>query len=681
MLIFDQLKKNDAQLRLLALLILVGLFILFAGLWWVQIAHGSKYQASLEEQSLWTVRLPAVRGKIFDRNGIALADNRPCYNVNLYLEQLSKSFRKEYDTIRPRKVVTNDLPFWKDWLGYGTVVTQKPYLKPEKSIPLERTARYRVASGIVTKVGDAMRTPLTLGFTNFTRHFDTRRVMPYMIASNLTPAQLACFKEQSSSLPAVDLEVQSQRYYPFGNTAAHVLGYVGWRNESVVDEQSYYDDRLPDFKGLIGIEGNHDKDLRGAAGQKTVVVNNLRFRQTETVVIPVESGKNVHLTLDLKIQQAAEKALQTQIGFGGKGAVVVMNVWSGDVLALVSLPSMDPNVWVRHPTREEKARWDNAEAGLQKNRATREIYQAGSIFKTIVALAALETPEARFDPKAKYHVEPNKRDPAHGAILVGKQLFRDTVHPGDYDLERALAESSNSYFIALGLRHPKIFERVVELGRRLHLGERVGLPLMQEHGGHFPTIEQVRKRDWNDGDSANICIGQGGMAVTPMQMAVMTSALANGGKVLTPRLVTRIESQELATVEPPKVFPDRQVRSELGVSRRSLEILHGAMLAETEKSGGTGFNTFNPYYQSGGKMRVCGKTGTAELDVRGPDGRLKNTTWFTSFAPHERPKYAVVVMVENGHTGGSTCAPVAREVYMALEKLGQPQPGQTASTR
>ncbi len=683
MLVFDQLKKNDTQLRLLALLIFGGLVILFAGLWWVQIVRGGRYQASLEEQSLWTVRMPAARGKIFDRNGVALADNYPSYNITLYLEELSRAFRKEFSSIRPRRVVTNEVAFWKSWLGLDGLKTQAVPLSTEQMQLLGRTARYRVANEIVAKVSGVLKSPLALDYTNFSRHFDTRRAMPYTIVSNLSPAQLACFAEQSSSLPAVDLEVQAVRNYPFGSTAAHVLGFVVRRNDSVNNEQSYYDYRLPDFRGLVGIEGHYDLKLRGAAGQKTVVVNNLRFRQTETVVTPVEAGKNIFLTLDLKIQQAAEKSLQTHTGLGGKGAVVVMDVWSGDVLALVSLPVMDPNIFVRHPTREEYARWMDNDLGVQKNRATWELYQAGSIFKTIVALAALETSEAHFDPTELYHVEQNPRDPAHGIIYLSKNEFkRDTARPGDYDLERALAESSNAYFIALGLR-PGVFDRVVKLAGRLHLGERIGLPLMQESAGHFPTAEQVSQPQWRDGDSANICIGQGAMAVTPMQMAVMTSALANGGKVLKPRLVSRIESQETAGGEQPELIPDHQVRDHLAVSERSMGIVHKAMLAETEKPGGTGYNAFNLYYRSSSTpLRVCGKTGTAERDERGPDGRKKNTTWFVSFAPYGSPRFAVVVMVENGQSGGTTCAPIARDVYMALEKFNRfPDPTQTASAR
>jgi cell division protein FtsI/penicillin-binding protein 2 len=171
------------------------------------------------------------------------------------------------------------------------------------------------------------------------------------------------------------------------------------------------------------------------------------------------------------------------------------------------------------------------------------------------------------------------------------------------------------------------------------------------------------------GDIANLCIGQGAIDVTPLQMAVMTSALANGGKVLYPRLVSRIESADPASSEPPQIFPPGRVRDHLGVSDRSLRILKDAMLADTEHPEGTAYAAFRVYPRMvGSAMRVCGKTGTAQVKDR--QGKLEDhITWFISFAPYEAPRYAVVVMVESGGSGGGTCAPVARDIYTAIQRL------------
>ena len=655
MLVFDQLKRNDSQLQLLTILLCAGLAVLFAGLWWVQIVNAGRYQESLEIQSFRSVRLPAVRGKILDRNGAVLADNRPSYNINLYLEELSGAFKKEYTRSRPRRVVTNDLPFWKDWLGFTAVTTQYAKLKDDQAQVVTRNARYRVANGVVSRVADVLQTPLTLDYTNFYRHYETRLSLPYPVVSNISSLHLARFAEESFNALGLDLEVQPRRVYPFGTTAAHVLGYLRKDDSSAEGEEAFFWYRMPDYRGLVGIEGGFDQQLRGRAGAKSVQVNNLGYRQTENIWSAVEPGQNVVLTLDLKIQQAAEASIRKFLGPDAHAAVVVMEVESGDLLALASSPSSDPNNFIRGFSPSELERWHDENLGVQKNRATGEQYQAGSIFKTIVALAALEN---GLNPQEVYRVEVNPANPAKGIIHVGKQPFRDTAPPGDYDLRRALLRSSNAYFITNGLR-PGVFERVMELSQRLHLGERIGLPLMQEAAGHFPSAKRIHA-NWPAGSTANICIGQGEMDVTPLQMAVMTSALANGGKVLWPRLVDRRETTDLAGLETPTLYQKGRVRDTLGVSQRSLKILHEAMLAETEDPKGTGKHVL------GTGFRVCGKTGTAE---RTEQGAKRNTTWFISFAPYEKPRFAVVVMVENGASGGSTCAPIARDVYVALQNL------------
>ncbi len=669
MLVFDQLKKNDPQLQLLTLLLCGGLAVLFAGLWWVQIVNAGRYRESLEIQSFRSVRLPAVRGKILDRNGAVLADNRPSYNINLYLEELSGAFKKEYTRSRPRRVVTNDLPFWKDWLGFTTVTPQYIRLQDDQAQTVTRNARYRVASAVVSQVADVLKTPLPLDYTNFYRHYETRLSLPYPVVSNISSLHLARFEEQPFNSRGLDLEVQPTRVYPFGTTAAHVLGYLRKDDSSAEGEEAFFWYRMPDYRGLVGIEGGFDQQLRGRAGAKSVQVNNLGYRQTENIWSAVEPGQNVVLTLDLKIQQAAEASVRKSLGADAHAAVVVMDVESGDLLALASSPSSDPNNFIRGFSKPELERWHDEELGVQKNRATGEQYQAGSIFKTMVALAALEN---GLNPNEIYRVEPNPANPAKGMIYVGRQAFHDTVSPGPYDLRRAIVRSSNCYFITNGLR-PGVFGRVVELGRRLHLGERIGLPLMQEAAGHFPKPNQTRK--WSAGNTANICIGQGEMDVTPLQMAVMTCALANGGKVLWPRLVDRLESPDPTNLEAPTVFPKNRIRDELGVSERSLTIVREAMLAETEDAvEGTGRHV----HVEG--LRICGKTGTAE---RKDQGVKRNTTWFISFAPYEKPRYAVVVMVENGASGGSTCAPIARDVYLALQNLDKPVASNTltAATR
>jgi penicillin-binding protein 2 len=194
----------------------------------------------------------------------------------------------------------------------------------------------------------------------------------------------------------------------------------------------------------------------------------------------------------------------------------------------------------------------------------------------------------------------------------------------------------------------------------LHLGERTQLPTWQDNGGIFPNIRRI-KTGWVEGDSANICIGQGEIAVTPLQMAIMTSAIANGGRVFWPRLVARIEPQDLLSGESPMGYPQGRVRDHLGVSARTLQIVREAMLADVEEKEGSG------RLAAVSGFRICAKTGTAQVtDAR--NRVIDHTVWFASYAPYENPRYVVIVMVESGKSGGFTCAPVAQKIYQAIQQ-------------
>ncbi len=643
MLIFDQLKRDDPQLRLLAVLVLVGLGVLLAGLWWVQVVTARDYQANLETQSFRTVRMPAVRGKILDRNGTALAENRPTYNVSLYLEELRSQFQGEYERIRPVRTVTNSAAFWRRWLGSPAVTTQYVRLKRAQMMALGRQAQYSVASNVVAQISQRLRQPLSLNPTNFARHYETRLALPYPVLTNLTPAQIALFEEQSTSPLGVDLEVQSTRFYPYATTAAHLVGHLQRDDSSMEGEEAFFSFRLPDYRGSIGVEFGFDKALRGMAGAKSVLVNNAGYRQTENIWSPAGPGSNVVLTIDLRVQQAAEHALQV-FGPGTRGAVVVMDVRNGDILTMASSPTFNPNSFLPNLSHAEARRI--AELQAEKNRATQENYAAGSVFKPIVGLACLE---AGLNPNSTMH------NP--GYIYVGKKRFADLAPVGDYDFRRALKASCNTYFISNGV-HVAGITNLLKLGQRFQLGERVGLPTGQGTPGIFPSLKQVSS-GWFEGDTGNLCIGQGQMAVTPMQMAVVTAAIANGGKVLRPRLVDRIEPAEGTWGGQTNYFPSAQVRDELGVKPRNLEILREAMLADVEDPDGTGVRAAVP------GLRIAGKTGTAQ--VKNIQGALvDHITWFISFAPYDSPRYAVVAMVEGGSSGGGTCAPIVQKIYTAI---------------
>jgi len=655
MFIFDQLRTDDAHLRAVAVTVLAGLGILLGGLWWVQVVSADEYRTRLERQSFRTVRIPAVRGQILDRNGRALAESRPTYNISLYCEELHDTFDAVYaeKATRARATLKLALQERENQLHRKlTKAERRPFLfTAAQRNALRREARCEVASNVVAQVSQRLRQPLSLAVTNFEQHYQKRLALPYPLLTDLTPAQIARFEEQSTSPLGVDLEILPTRCYPYGTTATHALGHLLRDDSSVEGEEAFFSYRLPDYRGVVGIEYGFDKELRGVAGAKSVLVNNVGYRQTENIWSPAAPGRNVVLTLDLAVQQAAERALQGVAGSATRGAVVVMDVWTGDLLALVSSPTLDPNWYVRGITHEQWRRI--TELNAEKNRATFENYMPGSVFKTVVGMAALES---GLNPEEIIHVEPNPAQPAKGHKRVGKRTFKDLAPPGDYNFRRALKLSSNSYFITCGLRAGP--ERIIRLGQRLHFGERSGLPTRQDAPGQFPSLQRLRT-DWSDGNTGNLCIGQDPVWVTPLQIAVLTAAIANDGIVLWPRLVDRIESVDPASPQPPQVFPRGRVRDHLGVSTRTLRILRDAMLANVEDADATGRGAAVP------GIRIGGKTGTAQVqDAR--NVKIGQTTWFASFAPYEQPRYAVVVMVENGVSGGTTCAPIAGKIYSAL---------------
>lgn len=657
MLIFDQLKKNDPQLRLLTAVVLLGLCLLAAGLWWVQIVSFRDYQANLQTQSYRTVRIPAVRGRILDRNDVPLAENLPTYNICLYLEELRPEFDAAYtrEVARKKAALKAAMAAEENRLGRPLNKTEKRRftLLPADRNHLRQRARYSVSTNAVARVGEWINQPLWLDPTNFLKHYQRSLALPYPILKDLSSAQVARFREQATSARGVDIETQSTRSYPFETTAAHLLGYLRADDSSAAGEEAFFSHRLPDYAGVIGIEAGFDRQLRGRAGAKSVLVNNIGYRQAENVWRPAEPGNNVRLTIDLRIQQAAERALPVY-GAATRGAAVVMDVNSGDLLAVVSLPAFNPNHYVER--RFPPGEWDrltDPQLRPQINRATQENYAPGSVFKPVVGLAALD---AGLDPAAVYHVQPHPSLPGRGCIYVGRRPVIDLAAPGPYDFRRALIRSSNAYFITNGLQAG--IERILLLAQRLHLGERVGLPTGQETSGQIPSPAHVRS-GWSDGDTANICMGQGQIAVTPLQMAVMTSAIANGGKVLLPRLVDRVEPMEPVPGQPARVFPSGQVRNHLGIRPDHLATVREAMLGDVEDPEGTGKGAAIPGF------RISGKTGTAQV-ANQRNQIVDQITWFISFAPFEQPKYAVVVMVEGGVFGGTTCAPIARKIYQAI---------------
>lgn len=633
MIILDQVQKDDSRLRVISIGILVAMLFLIGGLWRLQILAAQRYSRSETAQSVRLVRVPAVRGKILDRNGVPLAENRPSYDINLYLEELRSSFRHDY--------TNRALPAYRAAHGGA-----RP--RGAASQELQQDTRLGVYSNTVQSVAAVLGTNLPVSAEGFQRHYRQALALPIPVAENLNPTQMALFFERGLGVPGVDLEVQAVRTYPHGSVAAHVLGHLRRADEADNDpEPLVFRYRLRDYEGAAGIEKRFDDALRGRAGVKWLRVNSQGYRHQETIYQPTEAGANISLTLDLTVQVAAERALARVADAGTRGAAVVMDVQNGDLLALVSLPAFDPNEFLGGMSPEAFARLNDEKMTPQMNRSVSGAYAPGSIFKIIVGLAALEA--GFLDPEQNKHYLGYWPMPGHS--------IDDLAPAGDYNFKRAFKKSSNSYFIDHGLQAGRA--RIVAMAKRFGLGQGTGFILGPEARGILPDDAYVRRTQkqgdpWTEGDTAQLCIGQGALTVSPLQLAVLTSAMANGGRLVKPRLVQRVESTADSSVTE---FPN-ELPVDMGLNPRHLEVVRRAMLADVEESDGTGSRAAIKGWQ------VSGKTGTAEIKRRGVV--IDKITWFVAFAPYQPARYAVVVVVESGASGGGTSAPVAREIFEAL---------------
>ena len=687
MLIFDQLHKADRHLRALSWVMAAGLFTLFAGLWWVQVVRSRHYVEDQRNQSYRTVRVPAPRGRILDRNGVIFAENRASYSISLYLEDRvwRDAVQKEYkraETTATQSVLVPRKPRLVErclsLFGYKPALTQPRRLSTPEKLALGNEARYAVTSNIVWQLGVALRQPMVLtNEARFRQHYERRRALPFPLLENLTPDQIARFQEQSVHLPGVDMEIQPMRVYPRGSLAAHVVGCLTHFDETSLEgELASFNYHLPDYKGYDGIEASFDTELRGKAGAEAVLVNNLGYRQSETTLSPIEAGKNVTLTIDADLQRQVEQALADAhvSTLPVRGAAVVLDARTGEILALASTPTFNPSNWIPSLPKAVWNTYTNDEIAPLQNRAVFGNYMPGSTFKIMVALAGLES--GLLDTNEIIRVEPNPADRAHGIIYVGKTRhpFKDTAPPGDFSFRRAFIKSSNGYFITNGLRITP--QRIVAMGERFHFAEKTGIPL-RESRGILPTTEWRRRENrgaiWSPIGTGNLSIGQGDLTITPLQLAVAIAAVANGGKLLRPQLVLRVAApDELISERYPTARSE--IRDDIGVSERSLETVRQAMLADVEDPEGTAYAAFHDHGRPLLKrFRIGGKTGTAQVE-KIPGKFDHYTVWFTSYAVTDTPRYAVVVMIDHGLSGGTSCAPVAAKIYKALEEREQRAP-------
>jgi penicillin-binding protein 2 len=458
-------------------------------------------------------------------------------------------------------------------------------------------------------------------------------------------------------LPGVSLRTRPRRSYVDGPMAAHVLGYLGEINQKQLKglkEQGYV---VGDEMGQYGLERRWEELLRGQSGGQQVEVDALGRRVRVLHEVADVPGYTVHLTLHRELQAAAYEALK-----GKEGTIVAIDVSSGAVLALASTPAFDPNIFARGIKSEEWSGLIKDKLRPLNNRATQGQYPPGSTFKIVMAIAALE--EGVVNPDSAI------QDP--GFFPFGNRQFRDWKKGGhgSVNLHRAIVESCDTYFYQLG---PKLgVDRIAKWSRAFGLGEKTGIALDDERPGIIPDTEWKQKRfrqPWFPGETISVAIGQGYVTVTPLQLANMMAAVANGGKLYRPYLVAKVESLDGATV---REYGPELIRS-IALKPETLSRVHKALADVVHGSGGTGRAARSPV------IPAAGKTGTAQvIEMKGAYLKSEQLSyfnrdhaWFVAYAPLDKPQVAVAVLVEHGGHGGEAAAPMAKKVFEKFIEIQQ----------
>jgi penicillin-binding protein 2 len=618
-------RREEGRLMLLGLVIVGCMFALATQLFQLQVVQSAEFGASQERQSQRLVEIPAVRGLIYDRNGICLADSRPSFDAVIYLEELSDEWR---DRVR------------QEIRRHGKRL--EPGRREQLLVELvrEKANVFGRLIGVQPQFDDR----------SVRVHATELRPLPLILFPDLSETAVAIANEHHPLPTGMAIEVNPVRRYGYrvGDRnyplAAHTLGYVTRSKPTLELDQSLPTFTQAEVRGVSGLEMKFDRELRGRTGSRTILINARGYKERELGVQPPQAGHDLVLSLDARCQHAAEQALGEHIG-----AAVVMDPNNGDVLALASNPTFDPNKFIPRVRNEDMEALLKDPSKPLANRAVSEQYAPGSTFKLVVALAGLDSGK----------LSPGSASVCTGEVQVGGQLKKCWIKSkggqhGPVNLRSSIVHSCNIFFYEHGMEIG--MAPIVAMARQLHMGERTGVPLPREARGHLPDMTRRHR----PAETANIAIGQGEMDATPLQMACVTATIANGGKVIAPRLVKSIHQQNRdggigAAVEE---FPLQEF-GRLTVKPQLLELVRQAMLGVVQDSDGTGKKAGVP------GVEVAGKTGTAQ--VMDPQANIiGHRAWFVSFAPYQTPKYALAIMLEDGDSGGQTAAPVAGKIYAHL---------------
>ncbi|MBW1987418.1 MAG: penicillin-binding protein 2 [Deltaproteobacteria bacterium] len=585
-------EKIRHSLFIFAIMALTLFGLLTIRLWYLQLIKGYELRDKSEHNRIRTRDLPPWRGMIFDRQKEILVENRPAFDLMLVPEDVQ------------------DLP----QLAYrlDALLGLNPQELEEKVVAARKDNALRMIR----------------------------------VRGDLSWEEMALIETYRYELPGVLIQIRPQREYRNDGLACHLIGYLGEITESQLKSPKFSNNKMGDYIGRRGIELALENYLSGYRGSRQVEVDALGRELRLLSSTPSTPGDNVYLTIDARLQQAAETALE-----GKTGAVVALDPRNGKILALASSPSFDQKVFEKGITVPYWQQIVRDKEHPLENRALRGQYPPGSTFKIIMAVAALE--EKVITPQTTFY--------CCGALPFGNHVFhcwRRGGH-GSMNLHKALVQSCDVFFYKTGLRLG--IDRIAKWSRRFGLGQPTGLNLDHEKGGLVASTAWKKRRfnqSWHEGETLSVAIGQGYNLVTPLQMARVVAAIANGGIIHVPQLVDRIESPDGEVI-----FRSRpQVASRLEAAPQTIALVRRGLRGVVHEPGGTGRAARIPM------VEVGGKTGTAQVVAKGKErwgrgGRkTQDHAWFVCFAPVENSEIALAVIIEHGGHGGSAAAPVARQV-------------------
>jgi penicillin-binding protein 2 len=546
--------------------------------------------------------IPAPRGQITDRHGVPLAQNKLSYNLAI-------NFPTPLDFSDARAL----------------------------SFAHEKIDKVEKLIGRSLKISDE----------TILRHYRNRGIMPFEIVQNLTQSD---YDEVKDRLPAATVVRPIYvRIYPNGKLAGQIVGYSGktGRNpDGIIDN---HETLWPETEGREGLEQTFNEMLTGKHGQYKLTFDKDGRKTSEKLIAPPVPGANVITTLDLRIQELAEKALEAK---AKRGAIVVVDPNTGDILALASWPTYDPNLFVPSISTEKfKALQDDPNIPLLP-RAFRSSYPPGSTFKIAVGIAALESGSVRSDDT--YECVPS--------IEIGNLTFHNWKKGdrGALNFIQALTESCDTWFYQVGIKTGAA--PIIDWALKLGFGAKCGIPLRGEVEGRVPNDEYMKAthgRRLLNGDIANLSIGQGDTQVTPLQMAQAMAIVANGGTFFQARLVQQVQTLDNQIVTAYQV----RAKKTLDLSPATLDELRTGMINAVNGAGGTGHGA------SLDNVEVAGKTGTAQW---GPKNKERTAAWFAGFLPSDQPQYAFAALYEGDvgskvH-GGSAAAPMIADIFKDIYK-------------